>query len=170
MIEPIKLSISKTLGQLKTVLIQTDVNQYKAPLQILSGSSVGMHVRHILEFYQCLLNGLVNRSVDYDARERDTRIEHDPEFACGLIQQLLHEIESLTQNLDITLYTSLDLSESRQAIPSNFFRELIYMIEHSVHHMAILKMAYADSFSSIPIPSDFGIATSTLKYKQVCAQ
>ncbi len=42
------------LSELKELLIQLSNDQIAAPIEALHGSTVGMHMRHILEFYQCL--------------------------------------------------------------------------------------------------------------------
>jgi hypothetical protein len=54
-----------------------DTAQYTQPLTVFSGSSVGQHVRHTVEFFQCFILGLENGVVDYDARKRDFLIEND---------------------------------------------------------------------------------------------
>jgi hypothetical protein len=43
--------------------------------QTQDSASVGTHMRHLLDRFQCLFNGLPDRTVDYDARKRDTSIE-----------------------------------------------------------------------------------------------
>jgi len=43
-------------------------------------SGVGRHLRHILGFYQCFLAGQDGK-IDYDARNRDERVEADRDYA-----------------------------------------------------------------------------------------
>ena len=40
-----------------------------------------MHTRHIIEFYQCLIEQASEGQINYDSRKRDVRIESDPAFA-----------------------------------------------------------------------------------------
>jgi len=44
-------------------------------------------------------------------------------------------------------------------------RELVYNIEHAVHHMAIMKIGVREIASYIKLDPDFGIAASTIRYK-----
>jgi hypothetical protein len=45
-------------------------------------------------------------------------------------------------------------------------RELVYNIEHAIHHMALIKIGLRAEFSSVIIPDSFGVASSTLRYDQ----
>ena len=53
------------LSQLSDLLNAISPESYTAPLLLLHGSSVGQHVRHTIEFYQCLFQqseqGFVDR-------------------------------------------------------------------------------------------------------------
>src|SRR5437868_6078396 len=42
----------------------------------LPGYRVGSHLRHVLEFYECFLDGIERRRIDYDARRRDETVEN----------------------------------------------------------------------------------------------
>ncbi len=170
MLQHLTKSATYSLHQLDEVLEQTSNVQYATGLSILFGSSIGMHVRHIIEFYQCMLKGVSTSSINYDARERNLRIESDIEYARTILAECIHEIESILENKELILMTSQDLSSDYFRIPTNSYRELTYLIEHTIHHMAIIRMAYNENFSAIKIHENFGVANSTIKHKQVCAQ
>ncbi len=51
-------------------------------------------------------------------------------------------------------------------IASNFYRELIYNIEHAVHHMAIMKIGVLEVAPYVSMPLDFGVAVSTIRHKK----
>jgi hypothetical protein len=51
-------------------------------------------------------------------------------------------------------------------IDTNSTRELVYNIEHAVHHMAIMKIGIREIASYVKLPSDFGVAASTVRYKE----
>jgi hypothetical protein len=55
------------------------------------------------------------------------------------------------------------------AIPSNYYREIAYNLEHTIHHMALIRVGI-NEVSMIELPQDFGVAYSTIKYRQQCAQ
>jgi hypothetical protein len=55
-------------------------------------------------------------------------------------------------------------------ISTTYYRGLLYNIEHTVHHMALIRVGLQE-LTDISLPSGFGIAFSTLKHrKQVCAR
>jgi hypothetical protein len=51
-------------------------------------------------------------------------------------------------------------------MPTTVARELFYMLEHTVHHMAIIKMAVVNENLNIDIPENFGVANSTIQYQK----
>lgn len=154
------------LGQLIDTVEQMDAVSYSSPLPILFGSSIGMHVRHIVEFYQCLLSGLDAELINYDARKRNPDLENDPSFACQFMQQCMAQLEDI-----VTPLTSLQLifstsPDNQIQMPTSLDRELAYNIEHAIHHMTIIKMALTQCFPQIPLPRHFGVAYATQRYQQ----
>jgi hypothetical protein len=55
------------------------------------------------------------------------------------------------------------------SIPTNYYREVAYNLEHTIHHMALIRVG-VNEVSSIVLPDQFGVAYSTIKYKEQCAQ
>jgi hypothetical protein len=55
---------------------------------------VSGHLRHIIEFYECFLDGLVCSHVDYDARQRDATIERSRQAAMARIRGLMARLET----------------------------------------------------------------------------
>jgi hypothetical protein len=44
-------------------------------------------------------------------------------------------------------------------------RELVYNIEHVVHHMALVKIGLKELLPDLDLPDDFGVAVSTIRYQ-----
>ena len=59
-------------------------------------SSVGAHMRHILDHYKQFLVGRNEGQVDYDKRKRDARLETDRAYTCSHIRQLMSEMAEIT--------------------------------------------------------------------------
>jgi hypothetical protein len=76
------------LKDIRLVIRGLDHQEYARKLEVLSGSSVGQHIRHILEFYDCLLQLPPNKVICYDNRKRDRTIELDRSFASRFIDKL----------------------------------------------------------------------------------
>ncbi len=142
--------------------------QYKQPSETLFNATIGQHVRHIIELYVCLYNGYESGIVNYEKRKRDTRIETDKDFANELMQMIAGNLDKA--NKDLVLEASYDDESSETiVVKTNYKRELIYNLEHTVHHMALIRVGI-NEVSSIKIPDGFGVASSTIKYRKLCAQ
>ncbi len=61
------------------------------------------------------------------------------------------------------------LYENQVSIQTNYFRELLYNLEHCIHHQALIKVAVFQ-LENIKVTENFGIAPSTIEYKKQCAQ
>ena len=139
---------------------------YGKKLEILSGSSVGQHVRHILELYQCLLEGAQTNEVNYDNRKRNLDLESDPVFALNTINEISEKIVDLDGDGCLNMFGSFSIdSEKRIEIKTSVYRELAYNQEHSIHHQALIKIGLSSLGLSYLVDSDFGVAPATIKYQ-----
>lgn len=132
-----------------------------------SNSSIGAHIRHTIEFFQCLLNGLASndKHIDYDKRARDTRLEIDRSYAIKQIQDIKHALLKL-QDLQTTVTVNETLSSANKdnyRLPSTIARELMFAHSHMVHHFSMIKLI-AESHG-ITVSDDFGKAPSTVIYE-----
>lgn len=158
-------TIQTTLDEFVSVLLQLDNDVYTRPCNLLSDATIGQHTRHIIELFQCLLKGYHEAEVNYDKRNRDKQIENDEAFA---IQQLITVRHQLDKK-DKDLFIVYELNEHSFRIGSNYYREAMYNLEHTIHHLALIKVAL-HVFSAITVSDSFGVAPSTLKYRSQCAQ
>ncbi|MGL4629635.1 MAG: DinB family protein [Leadbetterella sp.] len=143
-----------------------DQDKYTAKLEVLSTSTLGQHIRHIIEFYVCLINGLDERSVNYDKRERNLMLETLPDYAVALIQDIKSTL--IQTPIDTELVIEQEYNGVVFNLKSSFARELHYMAEHTVHHFALIKIGVENSFPDIILPKNFGIADSTIKHREEC--
>ena len=161
------------LVSLKACLEQLDNEQFTKPLSIYSGSTHGQHTRHIIEFYQCLLQQCQSGEVNYDTRIRNLAIENHISVANAAIDEIIAKLKTEQYPETFTLAFSYDGKDASiiSKVETNFDRELVYNIEHAVHHMAILKMGIKSDLPAVEFPAEFGVASSTTRYKQTtCAQ
>ncbi len=132
--------------------------------------TVGPHLRHVLDHYSAFFVGLPAYRVDYDAREREPRLESDRSFAIARLREILSELILLEEELlELPIQIRLESggAESEQWSHSTVRRELQFLLSHTVHHFALIAMLL-ERFE-IVVPEDFGIAPSTLKFWQAQA-
>jgi len=156
----------RILGQLSSLVETLDDKEYTASLDVLNGATIGQHVRHTLEFFICLKNGIEVGVINYDKRNHDKTIENDRFITISKIKEARNFVELEQENKPLILELSYGKTdESECQIQSNFSRELAYNIEHGVHHMAIIKIATLAVRPQLSLPEDFGVAVSTIRYQ-----
>ncbi len=160
--------IQHVFAQLNDSLRQITNDEYKAQSSILTNATIGQHFRHILELFLCLEQGYVMGVVNYEKRKRDYRIETDKDFALDLMMDVFNNLEKPNREL---ILEAEDYCDDVQivSVPSNYYRELVYNLEHTIHHMALIRVGIKE-VSSVQLPEDFGVAYSTVKFRQQCAQ
>lgn len=164
----LKHPIQNVFVQLSDSLTQLSDAEYTQPSTILFNATIGQHTRHIIELFLCLENGYESGTVNYEKRKRDYRIETDKNFAAGLLKEIHHRLNRPNKNIILEAEDYGDTAEII-AIPSNYYREIAYNLEHTIHHMALIRVGI-NEVSSITLPNEFGVAYSTLKFRQQCAQ
>ena len=161
-------AVNLVFFQLSNSLERLDDRQYDYPCKNLSGNTIGQHVRHIIEMFQCLEAGYETGEVDYEKRKRDRRIETDKFFASELLVEIMQQIGKENKTLDLLM--SFDSISARpDKIGTNYYREIAYNLEHTIHHMALIRVGLRE-LGNIPVDDSYGVASSTLKYRKQCAQ
>jgi hypothetical protein len=157
--------IKKSLSDLVDLLNQLSDIEYIKPIKVLSESTIGEHTRHIIEMFQCLEDQYVNGIIQYDNRKRNKQIQNETDFAKNKILEIIKSIEKPNKPLIL----EQDFSGNKISISSNYQRELLFNLEHCIHHQALIKVALL-TFDTNTVSETFGIANSTLQYRKQCAQ
>ncbi|WP_298394275.1 DinB family protein [Flavobacterium sp.] len=158
-------SVKNTLNELDDLLSQLTNEDYTCQCQDLSNATIGEHTRHIIELFQCLENQYESGIVNYDSRKRDYAIQTCTQTAKTAIQGIIDTLDKPNKN--IILHQIID-GETIE-IESNYNRELLYNLEHCIHHQALIKVAVLQN-DAITIDANFGVARSTIEYRKQCAQ
>ncbi len=151
------------MDQLGSLVSRLPSDIYAFPLACLQNNSIGRHTRHILEFFECLLEGLDRGEVNYDLRRRNLLIETDPDYTLrqiGRIQQELPLIE------DSHFVLKADLGNGTQEFQTSVFRELAFTLDHCIHHMALIRVGMQHHYPQIPMEENLGLAFSTIQFLQ----
>ncbi len=167
--------IDATLSKLSNVqyyLRKLDQSLYQEPLEILSFASIGEHTRHVLEFYQCLIRQSVEGAVNYDQRKRDKLIQESPAEASNVLTSIIKSVRAIDVDQPLHLEICYDMDqEVTNIVETSLERELVYNLEHVIHHLAIIKIGLSVIAPRMTLPEGFGVAPSTMRFKRnSCAQ
>ena len=161
-------ALEQQLLSLKSVIEKMSPEAYSCSCDWLSKSTVGEHSRHVIELVQCLVNGYKEGVVCYDKRKREKEIETNNEYASAIITGLLPLLHK--PDKELTMETSFDKNGTDNIfVKTTYKREMIYNIEHAVHHLALIKVGLKE-MGIQPCDETIGIAYATLQYRNVCAQ
>jgi hypothetical protein len=160
------------LENLKMVLLKIDANSFIQKNKMLSGGSIGEHFRHIVEFYQCCLSQKDSDEINYDLRPRNKCLEENLSLGIQTIDSILDTLKKLNDKEPriLKLATSNErLSELSGEIKTSLLRELVYCMDHCIHHQSLIKIALIEQNLIHFVDSSFGVAFSTQKYRKQCA-
>ena len=161
-------AVYNAFEQLCSSLEQLTPMEYSMPCKTLHGNTIGQHVRHIIELFECLEKGYDIGVVNYEKRRRDPLIEADAILAARLLRSIHDRL--VRDNKSLVLEATYDpLSADTVTISTNYDREVAYNLEHTIHHMALIRVGLEEA-SRVRVPEEFGVASSTLKHRRQCAQ
>lgn len=149
------------LRQLAEVIAPLGGDAFRHRCDLLPAGTVGAHVRHCLEFYQCLFAGIESGEVDYDARQRNPEIESCPVAAHQAMQHILTSewprLGRLPHGLPLRVRESLDDWQA-----SSLGRELGFAFSHTLHHLALIGVLLRDHGRGVA--NEVGLAPSTARH------
>ena len=153
--------LAEQLSVLSNLLLTLNDQQYRNKINYLGKASIGGHARHVIELLKCATSGYDAGIVDYVNRERNMSIEDDRMAAIKEINMLLQKIIQPDKQMKMVAEAGECLSAI--AVTTTFFREIIYNAEHTIHHLALIKVALREMNLDI-VADDFGMAYSTVRY------
>lgn len=152
------------LQDLGSLIENLSDQEYSESIHHLNGSCIGEHCRHVLELFEELVKGYQTGVVNYELRKRNRQLETDRNFALQKIQSLQSELKR--SDKDLILHQSFVEGENEHHIVhTNYLRELVYNIEHTVHHMALIRVALQEIGAITRVNDRFGYADSTVIYR-----
>lgn len=155
----------KILSQLANITHQISPGDFSRPSEVLGGSSVGQHIRHIVEFFTTFQEGCKSGVVNYDKRRHDASIERDKNLAFSSLRGIIAFVTNLPGDAPLGLEVSYNAGQSDyQLVHTSLMRELVYNIEHTVHHMAMIRIGLREIATYVQSDDDLGIAASTIRY------
>ena len=129
----------------------------------LNNETIGKHVRHIIDFYLCFINGKKIKFIDYDKRERNKKVENDKEYAIKTISVIINLLKNSHLNTPITI--NLNLSITKSSLNSSIERELMHIVDHAIHHGYIIQLFIKNHYPNYYNNTEF-YSPSTLDHTQ----
>ena len=130
-------------------------------------SSIGSHMRHILDVFDCIFDGLTNKKVDLIARKRNLIIELKTDEGINYFNETISKLKQLNPNEFINIIeVSDDLGNGIVIAYYTIASVLIQAHSHAIHHFA--SIGYIISQLGIELPDvDFGFNPTTPKVKTI---
>lgn len=129
-------------------------------------SSVGAHIRHIIDHFQALMLGLETGHINYNVRHRHNKVEQFPEIAVTSLKEIMTWLDNIDDSdLDATLHITSEVDVSRThstTCRSSLERELVFASSHAIHHYALIRIMC--SMQNKDIPAFFGYAPATISH------
>ncbi|WP_255050495.1 hypothetical protein [Lacihabitans sp. CS3-21] len=148
-------------AEIEKICRQLSHDKFVEKIELLSGSSIGQHIRHIVEFYVCLFSD--KDYVNYDERERNLLIENSPLYTLEVLGILKDKVQNLDFEKNVIFKQSLN--DDKVFLSTSYARELIYLGEHTIHHFALIKIGITALCPELDLDQNFGVADSTIKYR-----
>lgn len=127
------------------------------------GSPTGKHIRHILDHFEVLIAGVADEAINYNLRSRESAAETKPIAALDRLQKIKQKLVPIDDGLVVHVETEVSISTHENAVlPSTYGRELAYVISHSIHHLAQIRLM-AQCYGVV-LDDQLGIAPATASY------
>ncbi|MBL6658222.1 MAG: hypothetical protein ISR00_03260 [Flavobacteriales bacterium] len=155
----------ENLNSISVLLKKITNKDYSTPIKHLNNSTIGQHSRHIIEFYFCYLKGIEDNHINFDSRERSMKLESNKTFCIETINSIVEKLSTKTNNQSAIIFEYNYTFEDNQSaeMVSNTLRELLFCLDHSIHHQALIKVALIELGKEKLIDDKFGMAYSTIR-------
>jgi len=155
----------ESLDQMISFIDSLSDTEYQHTAKPWFDSSIGQHLRHILDLFLALMNN-VEAEVNYDIRRRGAPVESSRQIGLKELNDIRCWAASLNDEMvskEIIVHTETGLSSQQtDAFKSSFGRELCFASSHLVHHLAI--MAAIAKISGKEVDAKLGLAPATATY------
>lgn len=129
----------KTLEKSKFLLENLSDEQFCDASVAPYYSSIGSHVRHILNFYESICNFNAQNEIDLTVRNRDKKVETGCEAAkCKLIY-LIEKLKTIDFTMTDSVLVIDDLGLGKIQMTYTYGAILSQANSHTIHHYAIIN-------------------------------
>ncbi len=102
-------------------------------------SSLGCHIRHILDFYDCVLNIDSKKRIDLTARKRNNNVECNCEDAEQYLNVIINKLNKIDCKAEDKIFVIDDLGLGKTEIQYTLGAVFAQANSHAIHHYAIIN-------------------------------
>ena len=160
-------AITNNLQRGIKLLNSIDESQYTDVSVAPYYSSIGVHMRHILDVFDCVFIGLESNNIDLSARKRNELVEQKISLGLDYFGEIITKLEDLkAENLEIIVQVKDDLGLGVITANYTLASILIQAHSHAIHHFA--SIGYIISQLDINLPdADFGYNPTTPRTENI---
>ena len=156
-------AILQNLNRGVRLLNSIDDKQYSDDSTAPYYSSIGVHMRHILDVFDCVLRGLESGVIDLSDRQRNEMAEIQVQAGIDYYSEIMSRLGQLEgADLDQVVQVRDDLGLGMVTAKYTLAAALIQAHSHAIHHFASIGYIIAQLGISLP-DGDFGYNPTTPK-------
>jgi uncharacterized damage-inducible protein DinB len=157
MIPAIIHNLNRGVNLLNSISDEQYANNSTAPYY----SSIGIHMRHILDVFNCILTGMESNQIDLTARQRNELAETKVAVGLDYFDEIMSQLNDIQmEDLDTMVKVKDDLGLGMITANYTLAAALIQAHSHAIHHFA--SIGYIISQMGINLPDgDFGYNPTT---------
>lgn len=155
----------ESLQQVRSIIVA--VAKASGPSgNLYAASGIGPHVRHVADHFRALQAGMKSGTVNYDVRRRESALERRSDLARLEIESIISWLQTaIASEIPLSVESEISCSRTeRVQFQSNTSRELLYLINHTVHHAAYASLLVRRH--GVLADSDVGCAPATASYRR----
>lgn len=130
--------------------------------QVSFSGSIGQHTRHIIEFYEQFLLTYQIGEINYDLRKRNQILESNQNECVNSIENIINVLNNMDLVHDLQILVTNNFSNHVSSVG----RELMFLNEHTVHHLALIRIIAETKGYSFTDMENFGVSNSTQLYRK----
>jgi uncharacterized damage-inducible protein DinB len=159
MIKAIEINLHRGIKLLENISDEEYSNTSIAPYY----SSIGSHMRHVLDVFDCIFEGIASKQINLIKRKRNNLAENSTSVGIDYFRNVLTQLNDLESN-DFNEIVEVTDDLGLGVVTANYTLGglLIQAHSHAIHHFA--SVGYVISQLGIQLPdNDFGFNPTTPK-------
>lgn len=126
-------------------------------------SSIGCHMRHVLDAFTSIFNGLETKKIDFSNRQRNTLAEQKTAVGIAYFNETIQKLHTLNPaDFEMLIAVTDDLGTGKITVNHTLGSVLAHAQSHAIHHYA--SVGFIINQLGIALPeADFGYNPTTPK-------